>query len=473
MRTPNFKKRVLAKYDRPAKASVVFSPDANCLASCSGSFIELWDVTTGRLQKTIGMEGGREVRLLAFSPDGRSLISVSGAGTIDLWDPTEGTILRTFKHDGWLLSVTFSADGSFIFTHDEMGTVGIWDRESTVQSSLESVPHDGPVESIVISDDGTIALSSSGGTAFVWNVQSGKELFKLLGHTHNTAGIAISWDGAYMVTGGDKELRLWNKTGRELKVMKKKDVGRVTAVAFSLNNRRIISGHEDGCLVIWECPSGAKVKTLRLEKGSGAITSIRFFDGGARMITHSKGSGLTWLWNSSTWKQLYQLEYRGDPALDISLDSSLIAWASETFLRVYDSNTGNERFAAPLGITINGPVQRVAFVHDCRFVVTQFDHKKTLVWNAVTGERMPPPNPGLYPVAGRQKDPNSPSRYCILSEGWFYEVDTDGQCIPICCLPMSMTITSTCFHEDTCIIGTRSGGVVIIRLPQYSGEGEL
>jgi WD40 repeat protein len=474
--TPKVKKRVLVKYDRPEEASVVFSSDADCLVSGYGPFIKFWDVDTGRLQKTFKMENGREVRLLAYSSDGRSLASVSSTGVVDIWDPTRGTITRTFKHDCWLMSVAFSANDAFLFSHNNAGALVTWDCGSTSQPNLESVPHNGPIEFMAISGDGATAISTADGTAIAWHTQSGKQLFKLVGHTYNTKAIAISQDGAYIVTGGDKKLRLWDKTGLELKVMKKKNMGSITAVAFLPNSHRVISGHEDECLIIWECRSGAKVKTLRLEKESGAITCIKFLNNGARMMTHSGGSGLTWLWNSSTWKQLYQLEYRGDPALDISLDGSLIAWATENFLRVYDSNTGNERFATPLGVTINGrlrPVQRIAFVHDCRFVVTQFEQGITLVWNAVTGERMSPPNPSLYPVAGRQKILKSTSRCCILSEGWFYEVDTDGQCIPICCLPTSMTVTSTCFHEDTCIIGTRSGGVVIICLPQYSEEAEL
>lgn len=69
----------------------------------------------------------REVASVAFSPDGRTVLSGSWDNTLKLWDVARGKVLRTFEgHSGWVTSVAFSPDGRTVVSGSDDTTVRLW-----------------------------------------------------------------------------------------------------------------------------------------------------------------------------------------------------------------------------------------------------------------------------------------------------------------------------------------------------------
>ena len=82
--------------------SVAFSPDGRRIVSGSGDTLKVWDATSG--QETLTLKGhAHSVTSVAFSADGRRIVSGSagrsgtGPGVLKVWDASSGQETLTLK----------------------------------------------------------------------------------------------------------------------------------------------------------------------------------------------------------------------------------------------------------------------------------------------------------------------------------------------------------------------------------------
>src|SRR5437016_6843609 len=78
---------------------------------CGNKTLRLWDVKSGRALRTFdGHSAG--ILSVAFSPDGRRVLSGAEDKVLRLWDAESGRALHIFEgHSAGILSVAFSPDG--------------------------------------------------------------------------------------------------------------------------------------------------------------------------------------------------------------------------------------------------------------------------------------------------------------------------------------------------------------------------
>src|ERR1700731_4755756 len=108
---------------------IAFSPDGALLAVCSAHHAEIID-PRGRVLRLIRGHAGT-VADVAFSPDGRAIVTGSYDGTARTWDVTTGMPLVTFAgHGDAVYAVAFSPDGTRIATASGDETARVWDAAS-------------------------------------------------------------------------------------------------------------------------------------------------------------------------------------------------------------------------------------------------------------------------------------------------------------------------------------------------------
>lgn len=99
----------------PDMARITFSPDGQTLASLDGKGnILLWDISTGRVRQTF-RGNSLPVRSITFSPDSQTL-AIGTENGIKLWTLKTGQLLRTLRTDAQIMQVAFSPDGETLLS---------------------------------------------------------------------------------------------------------------------------------------------------------------------------------------------------------------------------------------------------------------------------------------------------------------------------------------------------------------------
>jgi WD40 repeat protein/TM2 domain-containing membrane protein YozV len=222
-------------------------------------------------------------------------IEISGVGVLKVWKWENGEELYTLKkaHDGAINSIAITPDGSKAISASDDKTLKVWDLSNgDLLHTLKG--HEETVNGVAITPDGSKAISASDDkTLKVWNLSNGHLLHTLKGHKEAVNGVAITPDGNKAVSASeDKILRVWNlRNGRVLNTLKAHQ-GAVNAVAITKDGKKAVSASDDFTLKVWDINSGRVLNTL---KGHGGeVKTMALTSDGKKAISFS---GLRRFWD--------------------------------------------------------------------------------------------------------------------------------------------------------------------------------
>jgi WD40 repeat protein len=378
-------------------APVALSPDGRFFATGGhfdvvgreGWFVNIWDSATGKILKSLG--GGpdghtEEVdqNALAFSSDGKWLISGSNDKTIKLWDVNTGRFLKTFPapggegHSGSVRGVAISPDGCWIASAGRDKQVNLWNVESrevfrvgefsSVATDVAFSPGDGrylaaagwsrgarvwdvsdprhprvidlrgqldaTAVSVSFSPDGRSLATSNSNMVTLWRVGNGEswEAWATLKGHSNLVGSVLFLNGGRMLASGslDRTVKLWDIThaGAERDVLSG-HTGRVYALAFMPDGRTLVSGDTYGMIKRWDAGTGREGPPLEhpqeVHRGGGgevpgAVIGLAIHE---RTLADNRGN----LWDLETGRLLDPLRERAAPGRPVAFspDGAILA----------------------------------------------------------------------------------------------------------------------------------------------------
>lgn len=209
------------EYDAPV-ITAAFSPDSQQILLSAGADVSLLSLDSG--DKVLTLSGNTAGTFdAAFSPDGR-YIAAGGCGARDirdnciqgeiiLWDADSGGEIRRLMNESLVRAVNalaFSPDGKMLITANADNTLISWNVESGALVNIFT-GHNDVVTSVSFSPDGTQMVSGSvDRMVILWDVATASVLTQLGGHLDVVTSVAFSPDGKFVVSGSmDMSLRTW------------------------------------------------------------------------------------------------------------------------------------------------------------------------------------------------------------------------------------------------------------------------
>ncbi len=279
--------------------NVTFSPDGKTLATVSlGGTVKLWDVARHEMRMTL-KTGHRGHISLAFSPDSATLASIGDDGEAKLWDVTEGKERRAWR-------VIPKEDAKIVAKGAIAGGVG----------------------QLAYSPDGKFLATAWNNIVKIWDVGTGKEQATLQGHSDSIRTLAYALGGKVLITGSaDQTVKVWDiATATERASIPGPADGHVALSGDGRTLAMAIAQNETVTITLWDVETAKEKVTWKDVEKAGRIR-LAFSRDGQTLATERVQVRL---WDVASGKELAAFKRDGaNPALALAFspDNTILAAA--------------------------------------------------------------------------------------------------------------------------------------------------
>jgi WD40 repeat protein/serine/threonine protein kinase len=370
-----------------------------------------WDYVHRYCHQERGTLGGHThaVNAVAFSPDGRRVVSGAGDRYYDatatqdaeliVWDAESGRMSRRLTGlKGAVFSAAFSPDGRLLAvgsgyqrsTNLFEGHLSIWDAGSG--RMLHDLPEQtNNVLSVAFSPDSRLIAAGYGryssdmpGQLKLWDAGGGKEVGATPLSTGGINCVRFSPGGTRVAMARSGDIEIW-----EFDPLKKVrgwngHAGWVYAVAFSRDGTRLATGGWDRTLKIWDAAGGSLLATGAGQ--SSIITALAFSPDGTRLASSNEGHTVG-IWEAATGREISTL--RGHARAVVSLayspdGRSLVTGGEDHHVKFWDVSTDH-----PIAFREHkGWVTSLSFSPDGGRVLSSSGDRTLRIWDPATGRRL-------------------------------------------------------------------------------------
>ncbi len=277
----------------------------------------------------------------SYSPDGTKIVSASWDNTLKIWDANTGSCLQTLTgHTDDVSSASYSPDGTKIVSASGDNTVKIWNANTG--SCLRTLTgHTNYVNSASYSPDGTkiVSAASWDNTIKIWDANTGSCLQTLTGHTNFVNSASYSPDGTKIVSASDDNtLKIWNaNTGTCLQTLTGHNAG-VRSASYSPNGTKIVSTSWDNTIKIWDANTGTCLQTLTGH--TAGVSSASYSPDGTKIISASLDNTVK-IWDANTGTCLKTLTGHIDSVRSASYSpdgTKIVSASDDNTIKIWGEN---------------------------------------------------------------------------------------------------------------------------------------
>ncbi|MFC1892852.1 DUF4062 domain-containing protein [Chloroflexota bacterium] len=393
-----------------------YSPDKDRILGAGEGTLKIWHADTGRELVTLTRPGCSAFYSYAYSPDGKFIISGQTAA-LTLWDVNRNEELATLGYStlgsGVVYACAFSPDGRRIVLGFSDGTVNVWDAEAlysiveeiTSKRGLHSheikgrdfeflpreyvkkfvlsqwAAHSDEVLKCIYSHDGRrIITGSVDGTIKIWDAEAGKITADAPSLSLEVNACAVSPNNRRVALASWGGMKILDRdTGQERISLTAR--GLFDCCSYSPDGSRILSGHSDNKLRVWDAETGEELTTLCGHRDW--VKACAFSPDGYHIASGSQDKSLK-IWNSTTGEELATLSGHLSAVEDCAYSPDgrrILAADRGHVLKTWDAESGEEL------ATLDGDIM-CAFSPDGRMFASYGTLRGICIWDAVAQKQL-------------------------------------------------------------------------------------
>jgi WD40 repeat protein len=273
--TATVKRKVGKGKQRRGITAMDVAPDGSVAIAASDGSVRLGEAETARERSAVARAGGVATTAVAFSADGKQLVSVGRDSVARVWNVASGARLLSLSgHEHPVQTVAASADGAWFASAGQETRILVWNAATGKLARVLGGQHASFINAVAFSPDSrTLATGDANGTVVLWNLANGATRHRLSGqHVDEVNSLAFSPDGSLLATAAeDGRIVLWSvDTGQVVQVLSG-HAKAVRALAFSRDGKWLASGGEELKVVIWDMTSRAQARSLPTGAGVNAL----------------------------------------------------------------------------------------------------------------------------------------------------------------------------------------------------------
>jgi WD40 repeat protein len=295
-------------------SSLAYSPDGKRLISTDGWSVGVWDPRTGRCLAFRRLPPQPIITWSpVVSPDGTLIACRLENGNLGVQETESGKVRCDLGcEDSEIHSLSFSNDNRWLVASVNENKVLLWDvRAGKLSQQWKSPGKETSWFRHVFTPDGkTLVHSPDSGQLLFWDVHSGKELLKTERNEKedqkddpSVYGLAISPDGKLLATLGSLRIGLWDvKTGHFLRDIDTQ-ANSLGPMIFSPDDKQVLTSRESGEICFWDVATAKLTRELKAAP-EGHAESLAFSPDG-KYLAGGGHDHAVHLWDLTTGKEMF------------------------------------------------------------------------------------------------------------------------------------------------------------------------